>query len=82
MVGEGYPHHNSVDEIDRICHLPIMRIQVVTPVRIDYPAVQKCSIMVKCLGQEDLEKLGAWPRGIVSVSTSMLPVTHKDQCLL
>ena len=55
MLGENYPYPILMDEITRICKLPIMRLQIVkTPLQPTRP----CKVVVKKLKQLDLAKLG------------------------
>ena len=55
MLGEHYPYPISMDEIARICKLPIMRIKIATTVP---QPMRPCKVIVKKLKQLDLAKLG------------------------
>ena len=55
MLGEHYPYPILMDEITRICKLPIMRIKIApTPLQ----PMRPCKVIVKKLKQLDLAKLG------------------------
>ena len=59
MLSSSYPHQISLDEIERVCKLPIMRIQVsasseniiLPPPR---PSVRNCSVVIRPLDEHDL----------------------------
>ena len=59
MLSSYYPHQISLDEIERVCKLPIMRIQVSTPPENKAlppppPPVHNCRVVVKPLDEQDL----------------------------
>ena len=58
MLSSNYPHQISLDDIERICRLPIMRIQVKTENTVIQqpppPPVRNCKIVLKPLKEQDL----------------------------
>ena len=59
MLSSNYPHQISLDEIERVCKLPIMRIQVSTPsenIVLPPPpqSVRNCSVVIRPLDEQDL----------------------------
>ena len=57
MLSSNYPHQISLDEIERVCKLLIMRIKVSTPPTNNassLPPVRNCRVLVKQLDTQDL----------------------------
>ena len=65
MLNANYPHQVSLDEINRICKLPIMLLCVIPPKQVsphkktaETSSIKKCSVVVERLLQADLVKPG------------------------
>ena len=59
MLSSNYPHQISLDDIERVCRLPIMRIQVNTPETTAIPQpppppVRNCKVVIRPLEEQDL----------------------------